>query len=386
VTTSSQTTSGALPPENPPERAPLPLSEALASAPAVNPDVPHHLRARGPEPELPECFTCGTRTGALVSCPKGRRYESGAQVLYCKQCLPPAPLVVQTAGVLRAAMKNGAATPEELAQAEYDTGILFDAERAQDIAAAAAEQAHAEDAALVDQARRDAEALAWFHARYKAVQSLLFGRHDTDLMFVREILAALDPQRPADAPASLTWSGLVMGPSGDTEGERTLVPLNTSFGARAFLTLTDGQRLELASLLAQPLRTGDGCATPGCGMADEDLDASDPTVTGWVLADVAGSSLGARWYCTPLCASAAITAAGAELADDDQAAAVDPDQHGYTAPAEDDVARCARCRCTDNAACEGGCAWLPNDQGIDLCSACATPAELAAAGWAVCGE
>lgn len=42
----------------------------------------------------------------------------------------------------------------------------------------------------------------------------------------------------------------------------------------------------------------------------------------------------------------------------------------------DDVARCVRCGCTDAAACEGGCYWVPNTLFVDLCSACATPEEL----------
>jgi hypothetical protein len=370
VTTASQT------PHTPPH------SEALAATPS-SPDVPHRLLVRGPEPASPQCYSCGDCDVPLQPCPRGRRYPSGAQVLYCRSCLPATPTVAAAEGFITAGRRRGEA-PRDTAEAMRGAGILFDAQAAADIAAAATEQAHADDAALVTQARKDEEALAWFHARYKAVQSLLFGRLDTDLLFVREVLAALDPKRPADAPASLTWSGLVMGPSGDTDNERTLVPLNTSFGARAFLSLTDEQRLELAGLLAQPLRAG-ACLTPGCGMADEDLDASDPTVTGWVLVDVAGSSLGARWYCTPLCANAAITAGGADIEAADQAAAVDSGQQGHTVPAEDDVARCARCGCTDNAACEGGCAWVPNDQMIDLCSACATPAELAAAGWQATG-
>ncbi|WP_200676907.1 hypothetical protein [Streptomyces sp. MBT65] len=43
-----------------------------------------------------------------------------------------------------------------------------------------------------------------------------------------------------------------------------------------------------------------------------------------------------------------------------------------------DVARCVRCGCTDERACEGGCYWVPNRQMVDFCSACATPAELQA--------
>lgn len=45
---------------------------------------------------------------------------------------------------------------------------------------------------------------------------------------------------------------------------------------------------------------------------------------------------------------------------------------------DEDEARCSRCGCTQNVACEGGCYWVPNRQMIDLCSACASPQELAA--------
>ncbi|MFJ3794990.1 hypothetical protein ACIPSJ_01740 [Streptomyces sp. NPDC090088] len=42
----------------------------------------------------------------------------------------------------------------------------------------------------------------------------------------------------------------------------------------------------------------------------------------------------------------------------------------------EDVARCVRCGCTEDHACEGGCVWVPNRQMVDLCSACATSEEL----------
>lgn len=48
-------------------------------------------------------------------------------------------------------------------------------------------------------------------------------------------------------------------------------------------------------------------------------------------------------------------------------------------PAEDDdVPRCVRCGCTENAPCVGGCSWVPNRKLIDLCSGCATAEEIAA--------
>lgn len=35
---------------------------------------------------------------------------------------------------------------------------------------------------------------------------------------------------------------------------------------------------------------------------------------------------------------------------------------------------CRRCGCTEARACPGGCAWMPKLK--DVCTACATPAEL----------
>lgn len=54
---------------------------------------------------------------------------------------------------------------------------------------------------------------------------------------------------------------------------------------------------------------------------------------------------------------------------------------GVEPPAEDeddadDVPRCVRCGCTEDAPCDGGCAWVPNRQLIDLCSVCATADEI----------
>ncbi|MFI5685852.1 hypothetical protein [Streptomyces sp. NPDC051636] len=52
---------------------------------------------------------------------------------------------------------------------------------------------------------------------------------------------------------------------------------------------------------------------------------------------------------------------------------------------QDDEARCVRCGCTEDHACEGGCYWVPNRQLIDLCSACATTEELQAMGYVPAG-
>ncbi|NUS29779.1 MAG: hypothetical protein HOV92_36950 [Streptomyces sp.] len=252
------------------------------------------------------------------------------------QAAPVPPSVVQLAtGVIRAAMSNGSSSAQEIAQAEEDAGILFDPERAQAIASAAYEQAKTEDRAELVQAEQDRQAMDWFHDRWRAVGQLCEGRHPDHMLEVGEVLAAVDGRTPTTAPLTITWDGLVMGPSGDTPNENTLVPCTTARGGRAVLVLDDERRLALGGLLLAVLHTAEGCTTPGCGMAAEDLDASDPGVSGWVLVDVAGTDTGARWWCNPLCAQAAMAAAGAELAAADQLAAIDPDEHVPFFVAED---------------------------------------------------
>ncbi|MEV1063434.1 hypothetical protein [Streptomyces sp. NPDC050263] len=53
---------------------------------------------------------------------------------------------------------------------------------------------------------------------------------------------------------------------------------------------------------------------------------------------------------------------------------------------DDDAPRCVRCGCTEDAACEGGCSWVPNRQLIDLCSSCATSDEIAAMAHTLAGS
>lgn len=340
MTTSSQTPPGALPPEMPPAQRPIPLSEALAKA-------------------------------------------------------TPAPTVstVQAAvGVLRAAMDRGLFSPRDLAQAEEDAGLLFDPQRAEDIAKAAIDQARAEFEAKLDELR-DEEAGAFFKLRYDRLAKLLLGHPDTDLMSVGEIIAAVDGRDPREsAPLVVEWGGLVMGPSGDADTENTLVPCTTKLGGPAALVLTASRRAELARLLladpnGAPLRLtwdrsaeipaaadpvkrvtvnclspyggradlvveGDErlalaslldtevrdihapCATDGCGTVD-DYDASDPALFGWARVEVAGVEGGPRWYCTPQCVSNALARAGEELAVIDEMSATDPDEQVPYLPAED---------------------------------------------------
>ncbi|TQE35444.1 hypothetical protein [Streptomyces ipomoeae] len=312
---------GPMPQPVPLQHAPVTQAPLAPVPPVANPDVPADLVVDRDEPWLPMCIDCGNRRGPLA--PRGdERYRSGAQVLVCASGCEAAPVRAAT-GVIAAAMEHGAITPAAIAQAEQDAGILFDPKRAEEIASAARAQALAEVDAELRQAREAVATLHWFHERWRAVQRLTYGRPGTDLMLVSEILAATDPDRTAGAPHVLTWDGLVLGPSGDTEGENTLVPCTTEYGAQAVLVLNDERRLQLGERLLT-VHPAEACYTPGCGTHADDLDDSDPSVWGWIRIDVAGTKQGARWWCGPWCANAAITAAAAELAAADQAAAVNP--------------------------------------------------------------
>lgn len=355
----------------------MPSPVPLQDVPALQASVSAQPVTARPEPVWPMCADCGNRRHPLAPRNPQERYPSGAQVLFCKDGCQVGP-VTAAAGVIAAAMDHGCVTPAEIAQAEQDAGLLFDPAQAQDIADAARDQALAEVHAELRQARDAIESRDWFHQRWLALQRLTLGRPDTDLMLVSEILAATDPTRAAGAPLALAWDGLVLGPSGDTEGENTLVPCTTEHGAQAFMVLDDARRQELGERLVTATHTGEACATPGCGISAEDLDTTNPFVQGWICVEVAGTEQGPRWWCNPLCVNAAMAAARAELAAADQLAAIDPAQQASATPVvvEDDVARCHRCGCTEDHACAGGCYWVPNPQLIDLCSACATPQEL----------
>lgn len=327
MTTSSQTPPGALPPETPPTQPPMPLGEALAA--------PSDVKA---------------------------------------EQATPVTTVQAATGIIRGAMDRGIVEPGELAQAEEDAGLLFDPERAEDIARAALDQARAEYEAKLDELREE-EPGAYFKLRYDRLQTLLAGHPDTHLMSVGEILAAVDGRDPrAGAPLVVEWGGLVMGPSGDTDdNENTVVPCTTKLGGPAALVLTTRQRAQLAHLLladpagapldltwtrsattpeatdpvkrvavqcvssyggrAQLVVEGDDrqalaslldaelvrdihapCPhSSQCGTA-EDLDPSDPALFGWTRVEVAGVEGGPRWYCTPPCVSNAMARAGEELA------------------------------------------------------------------------
>ncbi|MER6532983.1 hypothetical protein ABT215_04010 [Streptomyces sp900105755] len=297
------------------------------------------------------------------------------------------------AGVIEAAMTNGATTPDEIAQAEADAGVLFDPQRAEDIAAAAAEQAHAEDRAELAERGEQLAVMAGAKRRLDAVGRLIEGRPGFHLLSVAEIAAAAEYGKvPTDGsfPMTLTWTRRASVPDAHTTRNQVVIECVSSYGGRADLVVEGDARVALGSLLEEEARDSRTvCPTDGCGTVD-DYDTSDPALMGWARLEVAGIDDEPRWYCSPQCIADALARAGEELAAADQAAALDPAEQGPPAAAVDgqaaeDVARCVRCGCTEDAACPGGCAWVPNRQQVELCSACATPEELAAAGWRAVG-
>ncbi|QQM44973.1 hypothetical protein [Streptomyces liliifuscus] len=226
----------------------------------------------------------------------------------------------------------------------------YDGLAVEEMAGAAQEQTRAEHRAdararLADERARLAEVqflqeriatLSTFKGQLDGIRRMLAGRPGDDLVYVDEVLQAADGNDPrATAPLSVSWDGLVMGPSGDTDRENTLVPCTTAHGAQTFLVLDDDKRLQLGEQLLATLHTTENCHTPGCGTSAEDLDASAPSVSGWVCVQVAGTDGPARWWCNAWCANSAITAAGTELAALDRAAAVDPNEPAPCLPAPD---------------------------------------------------
>ncbi|MFG2699567.1 hypothetical protein [Streptomyces sp. NPDC048386] len=314
--------------------------------------------------------------------------------------LPASETVRAAAGVLEAAMNRGAVTPQELAQAEADTGILFDPQRAEDIASAAAEQAHAEDRVEIVERGRQLARMAGAQRKVDAVGRLLEGRPGFHLLPVAEIAAAAEYGTvPHDGsfPMTLAWTGRASVPDAHTTRRQVVLECVSSYGGRADLVIEGDARAALGGLLDEEARDiHAACPNDGCGSLD-DYDASDPAMVGWARLEVAGIEDGPRWYCSPPCIATALARAGDDLAADDQAAAVDPDeQRGgrrYFVDddpededdpepfhhVDDDEPHCVRCGCSARQPCAGGCHWVPNHQMADLCSRCANPAELAIA-------
>lgn len=329
MTASSQTPISALPPELALVQRPMRDAERAAyaaygvaiPAPAGTPDTPAQLVVDRPEPLWPMCFRCGNRRGPLAQHDQ-ERYASGAQVLVCSGVCAPGPRHAATQ-VLRSAMEQGRLAPAELADAEECAGLLFDPQRASDIATAAYEQAKTEDGIELAQAAQDRQAREWFHTRWASVGRLCEDRFPDDVLRVDEVLAALDARAPATLPLTLRWDGTVTEPSGDGPGAATLVGCTTARGGKAVLVLDQDQRQPLASRLDLQVRdVTTPCPTAGCG-TEHDLDASD--LFGWSRLEIASLGDGPRWYCSDMCVFDALARAGHDLAADDQLAAADPE-------------------------------------------------------------
>ncbi|MGI5443795.1 hypothetical protein ACQEV4_42585 [Streptomyces shenzhenensis] len=314
---------------------PIPLHDVFGAydhAP-VNPDVPDHLRVSRPEPLLPQCFTCGTRQGPLRPCPLGRRYPSGAQVLHCAAHVPDGLPAAAAAAVLDATMKtNEAATGSELAAAEQQAGILFDAAHVQAAVDAAAEQARTEAQAELAALREQLAGMAGARRQRDAVLRLCEGHRGDDLLLVAAVAAAAEYGTTAldGVPMLLDWQGEISLPEGGAREARAVLECVSSYGGRALLCLTGPKRQTLASLLDLEVRgIRAQCPTPGCGEPawDREKEAAPPGMTGWAcmrVAGVTGAEGEPHWYCSPVCVSNALARAGAEIAAaDDMAAGLD---------------------------------------------------------------
>ncbi|MFD9107176.1 hypothetical protein [Streptomyces bottropensis] len=373
-----------------PMPAPVPLHQAPAAQAAVAaPLVAPPVRR---EPLLPVCVTCGARRGPLV--PNGDRYDSGAQQFVCasRDCMP---------GPLEPAVLTGPQgvqpQPPIAPAPEADVARTYDSATVEAIAAQARAQARAEMRLELADAVEAVLTAEYFHALWlstapvqagcQAVRELCEGRAGHYHLPVSDILGALDGPRPAIEPRALAlaWGGIVTPPAGERPGEKTLIECETGLGGRAVLELSDDQRQDLAARLADTVHPAEACATPGCGLPDGTLNAAAPSVNGWIRLDVAGTQDGPRWWCSPACAAAAMTAAGAELAAADQLGAVDPAQQAPALPAEaegrvdDGEAHCARCGCSARQRCAGGCYWVLTAALIVMCSSCASPEDIAPA-------
>ncbi|MBK3630403.1 hypothetical protein JHN59_37525 [Streptomyces sp. MBT49] len=241
-------------------------------------------------------------------------------------------------GVISAAMSSGATAAEDIAKAELAAGLLFDPQAAADIAAAAAEQAHADDAAEIAERGRQLARMAGAVRQRDAVLRLCEGRPGTHLLTVAEVAAAAEyGTTPLDHfPLLVAWTGDVRMPRPADVRPQTIVECVTPHGAHVGVIVEDRQAL--ASRLGADVRdTTAPCPTEDCG-AVEDFDASDPSLSGWARVEIAGIEDGApRWYCSAPCVADALARAGTELTAVDQAAAARPDSEAADLPYGGDV-------------------------------------------------
>ncbi|MEU1305949.1 hypothetical protein [Streptomyces shenzhenensis] len=242
---------------------------------------------------------------------------------------PPRPArsgaVRAAVAVVAAVLARGPRTPEAVVDAVRMAGLLFDPRRVEAVAAAAREQTAAQwraERSETSRLREEVASLMWFKERLAGVIALCTGRPDGDLLLVGEVLAAADGRlRARGVPMTLRWDRIVTGPTAGgpvdaagTGGGNTIVPCTSEAGGPAALVLDDQQRSALGGLLLAPLQPAGICLDPACGRPARDRETEDPALPGWIRVEPAGGRDGARWWCSPWCASVALTAlaAGAE--------------------------------------------------------------------------
>lgn len=254
--------------------------------------------------------------------------------------LTPVPHPLQAAVTGRVLAEASESAPEAPAAAPLPGVRTYDSATMDRIMDAARNQAETEVRTELSETRELRTECAWWQERIRAVTQLTIGRPGHHHLPVTDILAALDGKAPDRARLTmrLSWDGAVLTPDGDRPGETTRIGCITALGGHAVLELEDAERLDLGDHLAANLHTAEACTTPGCGRSDAEFAQLRRNVEqGWIFVEVAGAEDSPRWWCRPQCAFAAMTAAGAELAAADQAAAVDPDQQASTAPVPDAV-------------------------------------------------
>jgi hypothetical protein len=303
-----------------------------ASSQTPGPMPPESL----PVTEGPACTVCTARAGsgddALRPDPKGRRYPSGAQVLFCRRCFPALiPVTLQEAAaaeVIEAVRSaNANATSADLAQAEHSAGILFDAASVEDAVSAAREQARAEYKAELAEVREQLTLMAGSRRQRDAVLRLCEGHRGDDLLLVAAVaVAAESGSTAADGlPMTLTWNRSAKVPDAHDAHKTVVVECTSVLGGRADLVVVGDDRLALASLLDAEVRHVHApCKQAACGTT-ADLDGSDPALLGWTRIEVAGVEDEPRWYCSAYCVTSALARAGEELAIADDLAAIGGD-------------------------------------------------------------
>ena len=302
MTTSSQTSPGALPPESPrPQPSVVQLQQAFATF------------------------------GAAIPAPAGPAADTAPQA-------PATTVTEAAAAVLDARIAQaGGATAEELAEAEQHAGVLFDPAHIEAVVAAARDQARAEIRAELAEVEEQLAVMAGAYRRVQAVMRLCEGRRGDDLLLVSAVAVAAECGTTAldGLPMTLTWDRSAEIPAAADPVKRVIVDCLSSYGGRAALVLQGDDRSALASLLDAEVRDIHApCPHErGCGSDDAHLDSNG--VFGWARVEVAGVEGGPRWYCTPQCVSAALARAGEELAAIDDMAATDPDEQVPYLPAED---------------------------------------------------